>query len=116
VAPAVPEEREQAKEMLSWPIGAGKLFVWLVEVNAPITIILIVIALLSINLWVLNLLPFPALDGGRIVTTTLYSVFSFFPRSQARFLQFEKLLHAAWFILLLILMIYVAWLDIGRFF
>jgi membrane-associated protease RseP (regulator of RpoE activity) len=35
----------------------------MVEQNASIGIILVMIALLSINLGVVNILPFPALDG-----------------------------------------------------
>lgn len=116
IAPSTPMEREEAKEMLSGPIGAGQLFVGLVEISAPLTIILLIIALLSINLGVVNLLPFPALDGGRIVTTVLYSIFSFFPSSHGRFVKFEKYLHSIGFLLLLALMIYVAGLDIGRIF
>ena len=46
----------------------------MVETSASLSLIAIVVALISINLGVVNLLPFPALDGGRIVTTTLYSV------------------------------------------
>jgi regulator of sigma E protease len=116
IAPATPLEREEAKEMLSGPIGAGSLFVGLVEISAPISLIFLIIALLSINLWVVNLMPFPALDGGRMVTTILYSIFSFFPRSSGRFIVVEKYIHAIGFILLLGLMLYVAGLDIGRFF
>lgn len=61
-------------------------------------------------------MPFPALDGGRMITTIFYSIFSFFPSSRNRFVTFEKYLHSIGFILLLALMLYVAGLDIGRFF
>ncbi len=116
VAPATPTEREEAKSMLSGPIGAGSLFVGLVEIRAPFSLILLVIALLSINLWVVNLLPFPALDGGRVVTTIFSSIFSFFPHSLGGFIKVEKYLHFFGFIFLLALMIYITWLDIGRIF
>jgi regulator of sigma E protease len=110
-------EREEAKSMLSWPIGVGATFVWLVEISAPVSLVLIVIALISVNLWVVNLLPIPALDGGRIVTTTLYSlIVRYFQRGVEVFLQFEKYFHTIGFILLLLLTLYVAGLDISRFF
>jgi regulator of sigma E protease len=66
--------------MLAGPIGLGSTFVQIVENSVPLATILVMIALLSINLGVVNILPFPALDGGRIVTTTLYSMMSYFPR------------------------------------
>jgi regulator of sigma E protease len=116
-APDTATEREEAKNMLSWPIGVGATFVGLVEIAAPLSLILIVTALISINLWVVNLLPIPALDGGRIITTTLYSIIvRFFHRGKARFLQVEKYFHALWFLLLLLLTVYVAGVDIARFF
>lgn len=115
--PDTPEERELAKNMLAWPIGVGATFVWLVEASASIGLIFVIIALISINLGVVNLLPIPALDGGRIVTTTLYSmIVRFFHSWIDRFLQFEKYFHTFGFILLMILTIYIAWLDISRFF
>ncbi len=75
--------------MLAGPIGLGSTFVSIVENSVPITIILVMIALLSINLGVVNILPFPALDGGRIVTTTLYSIFSYFPHGKKYFPKVE---------------------------
>jgi membrane-associated protease RseP (regulator of RpoE activity) len=73
-------EHTEAKNMLAGPIGLGSTFVSIVENSVPLATILVMIALLSINLGVINILPFPALDGGRIVTTTLYSMMSYFPR------------------------------------
>jgi regulator of sigma E protease len=116
LAPTTPEEREDAKNMLSWPIGVWHTFVSLVENKASLQIICIIIALLSINLWVINLLPFPALDGGRFLTTTFYSFLGLFGKGKILFLKIEKYFHAIGFILLLILMIYVAGIDISRFF
>lgn len=116
-APATEREHEDAKAMLSWPIGVWATFVWLVEISAPVSLIFIVIALISVNLWVFNLLPIPALDGGRMVTTTLYSlVVRYRHAGVEKFLQFEKYFHAFWFVLLLVLTLYVAGLDISRFF
>ena len=79
MSPKNDAEREEAKSMLAGPIGLGSTFVSIVENHVPLNIILVMIALLSINLGVVNILPFPALDGGRIVTTALYSIFSYIP-------------------------------------
>jgi membrane-associated protease RseP (regulator of RpoE activity) len=79
-APQNETEHTEAKSMLAGPIGLGSTFIQIVEESVPLATILVMIALLSINLGVINILPFPALDGGRIVTTTLYSMMSYFPR------------------------------------
>jgi regulator of sigma E protease len=115
-APRTESEHLEAKNMLSWPIGLGSSFVSIVQNSVPFASVLVMIALLSINLWVINILPFPALDGGRIVTTTLYSILTYFPRGRAYFTRLEWILHAIGFILLLGFMLYVSGLDILRFF
>lgn len=116
LAPKNDKEHEEAKSMLSWPIWLGNTFISIVQDSVPITIILVMIALISINLGVINILPFPALDGGRILTTTLYSIFSYLPHGKKLFTKVEWFLHTVWFIILLIFMIYVSGLDILRFF
>lgn len=114
--PKTDKEHEEAKSMLAWPIGLGSTFISIVENSVPLTIILVMIALLSINLGVINILPFPALDGGRIVTTTLYSIFSYIPHGKKYFSKAEWVIHAVGFLILLVFMLYVSWLDIIRFF
>jgi hypothetical protein len=44
------EEHQAAKEMLSGPIGLGSTFVSIVQNHMPISIVLVMVALLSINL------------------------------------------------------------------
>ncbi|QLY40246.1 RIP metalloprotease RseP [Hujiaoplasma nucleasis] len=69
------------------------------------------IALLSVNLGILNLLPIPALDGGRIVFIGYEAITKRKPNQKV-----ENLLHTAVFFLLLGLMIYVTYHDILRLF
>ncbi len=102
--------------MLAGPIGLGSTFVQIVENHVPFETILVIIALLSINLGVINILPFPALDGGRIMTTSLYSIFSYFPKGKQGFSKVEGIIHAGGFMVLLVFMLYVSGLDIARFF
>jgi regulator of sigma E protease len=116
ISPKTDTERQEAKDMLSWPIGLGSTFVSIVENNVPLSIILVMIALLSINLWVVNILPFPALDGGRIVTTILYSIAYYIPGGKKYFPILEWGLHTVWFLILIWFMLYVSGLDISRFF
>jgi regulator of sigma E protease len=76
VHPQTPTERSEATKSLTGPIGMGNLFVNLVHVNVPVSLILAIAALISINLGVFNLLPFPALDGGRFAFLTIHTVIS----------------------------------------
>ncbi len=68
-------------------------------------------ALLSINLAILNILPFPALDGGRV----LFLVIEFFRRRPATPIV-ESVVHGIGFTLLMILVVLVTYKDIVRLF
>ncbi len=110
------KERASARELLSGPVGVGTTFVNMVKAKVPISLIFLVIALLSVNLWVVNILPFPALDGGRIVTTTIFSILSYFPKASSAFAIFERMFHLIGFIFLLFLMLMITGIDISRLF
>ena len=64
-------------------------------------------ALLSINLALINLIPFPGLDGGRILLLALEKM-----KGSPFHWKFPRLVHAAGFVLLLLLMILVTYHDI----
>lgn len=68
-------------------------------------------AFLSINLGIMNLLPLPALDGGRL---TFFAIEALRGRPIDR--QKEGLVHFIGFALLMLLMIIVTWNDIKRLF
>lgn len=88
----------------------------MINLQVPVVIIFLFIALLSINLGVLNILPFPALDGGRMVTTMVYSLLSWSHRTRQYVITFEGWFHFLGFTVLMLFMVYVALLDITRFF
>jgi regulator of sigma E protease len=69
------------------------------------------VALISINLAILNLLPFPALDGGRIVFSLIE-----FVRGKPLPSQFAKWANGIGLMLLLLLMVIVTYQDILRLF
>lgn len=68
-------------------------------------------ALLSINLGIMNLLPLPALDGGRL----LFFLFEAL-RGKPIDKQKEGMVHFVGIMLLMVLMVVVTWNDIQRFF
>ncbi len=73
------------------------------------TSILRLAALLSLSLGVINLLPIPALDGGRLLFIGLRAVFG--KRGDSKF---ETLAHAAGFFLLILIIIYLTVNDVSN--
>ncbi|PRO65196.1 RIP metalloprotease RseP [Alkalicoccus urumqiensis] len=68
-------------------------------------------AILSVNLGIINLLPLPALDGGRLLFIGLEAV-----RGKPIDPQKEGMVHFIGFALLMLLVIAVTWNDINRIF
>jgi len=68
-------------------------------------------AILNINLAIINILPFPALDGGRLLFLAIEKIKGS-PVSQ----KVEGIAHSIGFIILILLMIAVTWRDIIRIF
>lgn len=73
--------------------------------------VLAFIAILSMNLGIINLFPFPALDGGKLVLNVIEGV-----RGKPMSVEKEGLLNLIGFGALMLLMILVTWNDIQRFF
>lgn len=96
-------------EMLSGPVGIYKS----TEIVAKSGILNLMrwTGLLSINLGIMNLLPIPALDGGRLLFFGVEAV-----RGKPLDRHKEGLVHFIGFALLMLLMIVVTWNDIQRFF
>ena len=94
---------------LSGPIGIAKFtgqaarigFAYLIQLTA----------ILSINLAILNIIPFPALDGGRL----LFIIIEKFKGSPIP-RKVENLANSLGFALLILLMVYVTTKDVIRFF
>lgn len=95
-------------EQVAGPIGIVKItaqagtlgFVYLLQL----------LALISLNLAVINILPFPALDGGRLLFLLIEKV-----KGSPLPIKFEKYANALGIVLLLLLMIVITIKDIMRF-
>lgn len=72
--------------------------------------LLLLMAMLSVNLGVVNILPLPALDGGRLVFVLIEMV----TRGRRVPPEKEGLVHFAGMVLLLTAMVAIAWQDIVR--
>ena len=68
------------------------------------------IALLSINLAIINFLPFPALDGGRILFLIIEKI-----KGSPVKREIENIVHNIGFSLLMILVLIVTFRDVARF-
>ena len=73
--------------------------------------IMMLIALLSVNVGIMNLIPFPAFDGGRIVFLLIEKI-----KGKPIKTETENLIHNIGFYLLLALLLYVTFNDILRLF
>lgn len=109
--------RESAKgnlaavgESVAGPVGIlGVIFPSVLD--AGITQILLLAAIISLTLAVMNILPIPALDGGRWLTMTVFRVIKK-PLTKER----EEKIQATGFLMLMVLMILVTWSDVGKLF
>lgn len=67
-------------------------------------------ALISVNLAVINILPFPALDGGRILFLIIEKI-----RNKPNDQKIEAIIHNVGFALLMLLIVVVTYKDIARY-
>lgn len=111
----VPKEKNDRQEAISklwWPVAIWWVFVNLVENKSSISFIVLISALISINLGVFNLLPIPALDWWRVFFLSLRWFLNLFAKNKKFSFRFEKYLHVAWFIFLIVIMILITIKDI----
>ena len=90
---------------LMGPIGISEV----VAQTSGIIDFLYIMALISMSLGVTNLLPFPPLDGGKILIYIIEAI-----RRKPMKENFELKLQLAGFLLLITLSVYVAFNDVGR--
>ena len=101
-------DTKQATSQVAGPVG---IFVLLKEGSRlGVQFILMIIAVISLTLAIMNALPIPALDGGRLFVTYLYRVIKKPLTPKA-----EELIHGAGFAVLMLLFVLITVLDVKRF-
>lgn len=70
-----------------------------------------VVAMLSLSLAAINILPIPALDGGRILFIVIEKI-----KGRPVSMKYEQLAHTIGFVLLMLLVVVVTWRDIAKLF
>lgn len=94
---------------LSGPVG---IYSTVDQVKASgLASIIQLIALLSINVGFINLLPFPAFDGGRILFVIIEKI-----KGSPVSTKVENIIHSIGFIILILLLLYVTFNDILKLF
>lgn len=98
-----------ASEQVSGPVG---IFYILKEGGKlGLSFVLMIIAIISLTLALINALPIPALDGGRLFVTLVFRALKK-PLTKRR----EDIIHGSGFAFLMLLFILVTFVDIRRFF
>lgn len=99
----------EASGQVSGPLG---LYVVLRDGSLlGLQFILMIVAVISLTLAIINVLPIPALDGGRLFVTLLFKAMkkTLNPRT-------EEIIHGVGFAVLMVLIVVVSVIDVKRFF
>ncbi len=92
---------------LAGPIGIAVFTGQMVDLG--IVYVLQFAALLSLNLALINFLPFPALDGGRVVFLIIEKI-----RGREINQKIENIVHTVGFAILMLLIIFITYKDLAR--
>jgi len=100
--------KEHVSEQVAGPVGIFSVTKQAVKLG--ISYVLQFMALLSINLAIMNILPFPALDGGKVVFLALEGVRG----KRVIKMEIENLIHWIGFAILIALIVLITYNDIVR--
>lgn len=102
------QDLAEVGDSVAGPVGIlGVVFPSVLD--AGITRVLLLAAIISLTLAVMNMLPIPALDGGRWFTMTIFRLLRK-PLTKER----EEKIQVIGFLLLMTLMILITWSDVGK--
>jgi regulator of sigma E protease len=93
---------------VSGPLGI--FFILKVGAHQGISMIMFIIALISLTLAIMNVLPIPALDGGRLFVMLAFRAIRRPLRKQT-----EELIHGTGFAMLMVLFVLITVVDVKRF-
>ncbi len=105
------QEAKEAVENLAWPVWAVKVWEIILD-EFGIWQYIAFGGMISLALAIFNILPLPALDGGRAVGVIIQSVWRFKPE---KYFVIENYFNFLFFMLLMALGIYIIFLDLARF-
>jgi regulator of sigma E protease len=108
VAGLVRGDTQAATEQVSGVVGVGYIFSG-ASFLGPVFMLMIV-AVISLSLAIMNVLPIPALDGGRLFVTLFYRIIRRPLTKEA-----EERIHGTGFALLMVLFVLITIVDVQRF-
>jgi len=108
VAGVAQGDAKKASEQVSGIVGIG----YIIGKGSALGLqfILLIIAIISLTLAIMNVLPIPALDGGRLFVTLLFRAIKK-PLTQRK----EEWIHGTGFVFLMLLFVLITIVDINRF-
>jgi regulator of sigma E protease len=101
-------DTQQASSQVSGVVGIGYIIGQ--GSSLGLQFILLIIAIISLTLAIMNILPIPALDGGRLFVTLFFHATKQ-PLTQRK----EEWIHGTGFVLLMVLFVLITIVDISRF-
>lgn len=112
IVPETPNQRQEAIEQVSGPIGIVDFVSS--SLSAGFIFLVIIAAIISINLWVFNLLPIPALDWGRFLFILINSISQTIFNKKMIKENIESVIHVIFFLILIALSFIIAYNDINK--
>lgn len=112
VFPETKLQRQEAISQVSGPIGIVDFVSK--SLSAWIIFLFIISAIISINLWVFNLLPIPALDGWRFVLITMNWLVKKIIGKEIISQNIQNIMHVIFFLFLIALSFLIAYNDINK--
>lgn len=99
---------QKASEQVAGPVGIAYILNEVSKIG--FNFVLMVIAIISLTLAIMNILPIPALDGGRLFVTLIFRAIKK-PLTKER----EEIIHGTGFVALMGLFILITIVDVNRF-
>ena len=106
------EEKQEATAGIGGPVAIGRVFVSLADEGVALRAVLILTAMISLSLGVFNLLPFPALDGGRVFVILVNQIIHLYDPRFKISPRIEQMIHSIGFAILIFGSILIAYKDI----
>lgn len=104
------KDRSKTVNKLSWPIWAAKVWQYVLASGGWLQFLMFG-GLLSMALAIFNLLPIPALDGGRLLGVIIQKIFNL---KTEKYFAIEGWINTVFFIVLLLLWFYIMAHDLVR--
>jgi regulator of sigma E protease len=101
-------DTEKASQQVAGPVGVFSVLKQ--GSSLGLSFILMIVTIISLTLAIMNVLPIPALDGGRLFVTYIFRAFKK-PLTK----NTEELIHGVGFMLLMVLFVLITIVDVKRF-